>query len=1283
MRRRRRIAWRVLLAVAALGLLVGIVFRVGAGWPMTRALLNATLLEPFDCELAGGRVRWSLVPRVRIDARDVSLLGAGFTASVGRFHAQLSGVELLAGKLALSELHAEKVRIDLAAGQGGAETPQLPDPAALALPLTRLRCESIALEDLLLTREGSSADFELAVLSGSLDRRPEGPTLAIDTLAALVELPQPLILRAAGAELVAWPERFQARKLCAEIGTGRLEGDAGLWPGAQGPAWELELDFDRFSLQAIRGLVDATLTRAESRLSGHLQARGEADTIHFAGRVQGFVDPIEIDAEAVAGWWDGTELVLAQGRGLVEEIGIDVASAAIDPRTQDYRLQGIVSDFDLEPHLDFMAGTVLSGPVELEGSHFGGEELWIDARAARLQGSVFGLALEGGALDLRYADQHFAFDSLRVGWPGAAVAARGTVDLDSERMRWDGHLALRPESPFFASFVPVEGLRCALRADGRLGGPLETPRLTATYAGGHLEYGALLLDELRGEVDLDSVFHRPTGRAALRGAGALGVLPITIDESALVVRGRELFLTELLAHQERRRIRASGPLRIDQGLSGDLGELALDSPFGGAVAGDTVHFASDSIAFHLAPTTIHLAGGDLSLEGRWSGEEGLDMGFACERIDLERLVRLGGGAARSAAGRLSGQGRIKGTFEDPGVSGEWRVEGLQVGPAHLGELRAGAALRHGRIHVDHLRAQHRGSTLRAFGDYPLGPQLGWHPLPGAPDSVFLNLELEEWSLAELGALVALDSLGGQVDAHARLSGTLAAPQLALSADAFALTVLGDDYGELSLETEFQAGRLHLRARDQAGSQARGTVPFDFTLAPPAFAPGDDSLSVELSLREIDAAFLRHLVPDIDSAGGPLSFEGRLGGQLPWPDAYGELRARQGRVRLIWMDVPLHAISGRVRVDGTRARVERATGRMGAEGRFEAAGLVRLDDFVPVDYDLEVSGKALPIGWIPDLRAVVDADLRFADNVHISGDVQVHEAVYSRAFGEEPEPIPPPALPGEELPFALSYDLMLEGDRNIWLRNTEAEMELRGKAHLQSLAEYDELPFTIQGELEVIRGTYTLLGKNSFEIERGTIRMLDPSVLDPEMEVEARATLRERVRDEQGRYQSRSVPIHLSLTGEFFSDLTYQFTDLSQGHAPIPIEDMVLLLTFGRRRAAIDQGGLYDQSTAAADASAITAQLLETRVSELLDISLDISTGSSSPLESLDETYVGLGKYLNPKLFVYYSQYLSADPRRRLGVEYAFTDQVLVAGELDETDPNASRYNVDLRYRLEY
>ena len=1277
-RGKRRMWW----ILAAMAIAVVLVNRIGAGWPVTRALLNRTLLQPKGYELVGGRVRWALVPRVRIDGSDLLLRGPGLEVVLPRVHAELSGFELLAGRLGVSDLRASRIEVSLAEGEGEGGTPVVPDPRLVRMALERFRFDRIVLADLCASI-GDATTLDLALLRGALTGRDEGPTLVIDTLAATLGLSEPLALRAAGTEIVARTDRYSASRLGAWIGESRIEGTGSLRPGEAGPIWEARLHLDEFSLQSIRPLIDETITRAESRVNGRLQVRGEADTIHFAGRGRGHVDPIVFDADTVSGWWDGREIVVSRMEGVVEGIEIVATEAAIDPRTQDYRLKGRASGVAIEPYLDFMAGTELNGPVELRGSHFGGEELWLDVRAPKLRGRVFDLEMPDGALHLRYALGRYDFDGLRVGLEGARVDATGMVDPDEDSMRWEGHLSLDPDAAFFERFVPVEGLRGALEGDGRLSGPLETPRLTATYGGRSMEYGAFVLDSFEGEVDLDSVFHHPSGRAAIRGQGLLGVLPIRIDESELEVDARDLYLDRLLMRQDRRDIRATGPLRIDEGISGELIELALDSPMGGAVALDTVLFRADSSGFRLDPVAFHLGGGNLSLEGFWRVAEGLDIDFSVEEIDLTRLARLGGAGHDAVSGSLRASGRLEGTFENPKVEGEWSIGELSIGSAYLGSVEAKAGLDNGRVRFDRLRAGHGGSAIRISGEYPLGPQIGWNPAPGPLDEIDLSVELREWSLAELGALVGLDSLAGRVDASARLSGTLTSPTLSLSCDAVEPAVLGDRYADLTIEAEFDAGKLNLAARDRAGSQALGTLPFVFCLAPLSFAPSDEALDVELSLRDFDAAFLRHLVPDIESASGALRFDGHLDGHLPWPDAHGELSVDGGRVRLIWMNAPLHSISGSARVDGPRTILDRAEGKMGRTGRFTVSGSLTTRDYVPIDYDLGVKGKRLPIDWIPDLRAEVDADLRFTRNVHISGDVSVHEAIYSRAFGEEPEPIPPPALPGEELPFVLSYDLALVGDRNLWLRNSEADMELRGRLHLESLLDYDELPFTIQGELEVIRGTYTLLGKNRFEIESGRIEMPDPSILDPEMQVEAGAVLRERVRDEQGGYRSESLPVHLSLEGKFFSDLTYQFTDLSQGRAPIPIEDMILLLTFGRRRAAVDQGGLYDQTSAAADASAITAQLLESRVREFLDISLDISTGRSSPLESLDETYVGLGKYLNDKLFVYYSQYLSADPRRKLGVEYAFIDHVLVAGELDETDPNAPRYNVDLRYRLEY
>lgn len=1278
-RRRDFKRWRVAALLLVMALLTAVAFRSGAGWPLTRGLANRVLLAPIGCELTGGEVRWSLFPSIQLHAKELSLRGKNWRIALGELHSSLSGWSLARGRLQVEELLIYGLEVSSGGGDGGGGG--LPDWPRLQALLARCQCNRIELRDIRFDPAGGPS-VELENLQGRLGGEPESSYLELESVHAFFAVDEALSLDVAHLRVSFDETEIQ---ICAEeiaLGNERLALRALLRPGPA-PSWRAHLDFDDLSLQAIQPLVDSDLTRAQSRLDGSISVRSAESGLAFSGRLSGHVRPIDLHADSVSGYWDGQEIVLTHTRGRVRGMQVEVELAAIDPRTQNYRVECRAKDIDLERDLSFMTETRLAGQLRFQGSHFGGEDFWINLQGEELQGELWGLGLANGALQLRYQGGMLDFDSLDVQWPGARYRGSGRVNLNHSTMRWEGHLSLHHESPFTPHFVPLSDFACSVEADGRLVGPVRTPRLTATYAGTRLQYGALVLDQLRGEVDLDSLFHQPTGLAFLRGEGLLGVLPLRVEDTRLEVHGRDVGLTEMLAHQGRRRIRAAGSLWIEEGVRGDLAELSLDSALGGVVAADTVHFTAGEEGFRLAPVQLLVAGGQAELQGTYAEEPGLGMTLNATNIKLDRLARMGGAPPQWTKGTLDARAEIAGTFANPRINSTLGVTGLVLGPATIGDLRGNVRLEDGALHVQELRAAQGSSLLHVRGEYPLGPQLGWQPVPGREQSIALATEVHDWSLAALGALVGLDSLQGRVDGEVELGGSLESPTLDLNTRVHDLLVLDDPYAAVALAARYEAGELSVDAGDESGSIVRGAIPLRFSLAPIEFRPAAEPLDLDLNLRDFDAAFLRHLIPDVTSARGRLSFTGQLRGHLPWPSAHGELALEDGRVQLIWMNVPLHDLSGRATVEGDRTTLLEGRGRLGAEGQFTAAGKIQTEDFVPVDYDLQLRGQRLPVGWLPDLRAVVDADLRFTRNLHISGDVDVREAIYTRNFGEDPEPLPPPLLPGEEGPMVLSYDLYINGDRNIWLRNAESEMELEGNLHLVSLLEYEELPFMIQGELDVIRGTYTILGKNTFNIDEGEVRMLDPSILDPEIEVEASATLRERVRNTDGSYQSQALPVRLNLRGNFFSDLSYEFTDLGNGEAVIPIEDVVLLLTFGRRRASVEQQGLYDPGTAAADASAITAQLLESRVSELLDISVEIGTGTVSPLESLDETYVGLGKYLNDRLFVYYSQYLSADPRRKLGVEYALTNHVLLGGELDDTDANASHYNVDLRYRLEY
>ena len=1289
---------RGLAAVFVLLLILAVVAPMGAFWPLIRSGLNRSLLAPMGLELQGGHVGVGLVPSLRVSARDVALVPRfteeGLRCRVAKLDARMQILPLLRGRVRLSRVAIDSLDIESlvttsTADDGpGIGTALLRRVQVDDLRMTSLRKRVFAPE----SADGAPIqDLHLAYARMSLGGVPGGVEVHLDSLDLISNAPHDIALSGLSGDITIHRHGVSARQLRGRSGPTRFAVDLTAGDGLV----ELDAQLEHFEMRLARPLMDHSITGVPSSLDGEVQIRLEDGDLAMQGNLCGWFGPLDLDADSLAIRWDGTFVHLDHASGSFAGIRVHVDEGFIDSRTEDYEARGDILGLDLGRYFSWTGPTNLTGAVSLAGAHFSNDNLWLDLEAEGVHGSLLDLDLLDGKGAGRYEAGNLWIDRSNLRWRGTSLRSKGTIHEPDPGAGHELALAIsasiEADSPLIDRFVPVDDVSARLEIDGRVIGPTGAPRLTATYGGEDFEYAGLVVGPFRGELDLDSLWTRPTGQVSFRGReGGMGIFPLDEAELTIRARGRRLDVSEFRFETGARRLQGAGTFFLKDGFKARLVDLRFSTPGVVARASSAVELEHARGRTDLGPVALNIAGGTFDLSGGWDDIGGLDLDYRATGLDLSQLVRFWG-APGSADGILDARGAVGGDWTDPTIEATVSAKDVRLGPMGFGRTVGEMRLHHGALEISNLRSVHAGGLVELKGVYPVGPHMGWNPAPDVDLPVDLTIRTEALDLARVGPALfeGSDVVAGELDGEVRISGRLDHPSFLGQGAVDNLRVAHDSYGDVELDVGYSDATLSISGVAGQKVSAEGTLPIVFCPVGRRIEFGDEPVDVATRLDSLDIAFVRHLVPDVDRARGHLNFEGRLGGSLPWPTAHGQVGLDDGWVKIAWMGNALSQVRARGTIDGAKLRIDQVAGRMG-RGRWEAQGDIKVRDYVPIDYRMDVRGSYIPVDWVPELRAVVDVDLAFRDNVLITGDVEVRDALFTRDFGEEPEPLPPPPLPGEEM-LVLRYDLDVNAERNVRLRNRDAQMELKGAFTIHNLASSkvpatgEIVPFCMVGELEVIRGIYTVLGKSTFEVEDGRIRMLDPFVLDPEVEATATATIRERTQDLSGDFTTNTLPVELTLGGNFFSDLTYEFRDVSGGGAGeiIPTEDVVLLLTFGRRRAAVAGGGLYDSETLLADAGALTAQLLEARVREVLDITLDISTGTVSPFESLDETYVGLGKYVNDRLFVYYSQYLSADPRRKVGVEYNLSDRVLLSGEVDETDIGDSDYNVDLRYRVEY
>ncbi len=276
----------------------------------------------------------------------------------------------------------------------------------------------------------------------------------------------------------------------------------------------------------------------------------------------------------------------------------------------------------------------------------------------------------------------------------------------------------------------------------------------------------------------------------------------------------------------------------------------------------------------------------------------------------------------------------------------------------------------------------------------------------------------------------------------------------------------------------------------------------------------------------------------------------------------------------------------------------------------------------------------------------------------NGNINVKEGMIPLEFGTYFE------AGAEEQKQEWRMNLKLSGDRNIWLRNRDTDIEFGGEVYITK----EQTPLYVSGVLETKRGNYYWLN-HILKITSGRITFVPQEIIDPELDIWAEMNTRER--DEQ---TNQEIKIILHCTGpisepvfEFFSDPPiYSEQDI--------LTYMNLNITW-RELESMKQGEyvgrILPQSILA---------WLESDVSRRLRAytGLDYFRIEAPFFEPGEKTKVTVGKYVSKNLFVTYT-YDITSYSNEFNVEYFIDDRNEILIKRDET----GEYRLQYQYRIRF
>ena len=600
----------------------------------------------------------------------------------------------------------------------------------------------------------------------------------------------------------------------------------------------------------------------------------------------------------------------------------------------------------------------------------------------------------------------------------------------------------------------------------------------------------------------------------------------------------------------------------------------------------------------------------------------------------------------SAQGGLIGQvwqGELRALTASQAALGEWR-------------LRAPASL---RLAADEVRS---GRLCLVQGATDLCAGGGWGQAAGLDVAGQLN----KFDLAKLAPLLPNEAkIKGSLSGEFSARGPTAAPNLTFD--------LRPGDGRIRLEADPEPFDLAYRNARINGrfENDRGSADLRFDLGPNGSAAGGITLGAaqegrralggELKADFPDLGLIAGFVPALEEVEGRLAVSAKLGGTLDAPRISGGLQVSEASARVPAAGILVDGIGLSVNGDGVAPLQVRGRASSGG-GRLDLKGSVDLAGAGGPAVDLSVRGKDFEALKQPEAHVTLSPDLRLQGDLpyHLSGTLRIPKATIKLeelpagtvavsddeiVVGEHEEAAPAPQVRN------LTAKVRVELGKAVTFEGFGLKTGLTGALD----ATEEARGVTVDGKIEMRDGHYKAYGQD-LQVELGRLLFAGPPG-NPDVDLRALRVSRDG-----------DTKAYLALTGPLSKPRArvYSVPALPEAQA------LAYLMTGrGLDQARQEEGQLIASAALAFGVAQSEPLLLE--MSDRLGLDdLRVESGENG----LEDTSLVLGKYLNPDLYLGYSQGLFSP-------EGAILLRLKLSKRLELESRSGIQQSVDLLYRLEH
>jgi hypothetical protein len=703
----------------------------------------------------------------------------------------------------------------------------------------------------------------------------------------------------------------------------------------------------------------------------------------------------------------------------------------------------------------------------------------------------------------------------------------------------------------------------------------------------------------------------------------------------------------------------------------------------------------------LRPTRWVCEGGLIETAAQIGPRGGMDITARAQQVSLGSLAEvamLGG----SPDGIVDLSVSVSGTLSEPRARLSFDVEPLALGAMEMDVLRGALDLDSSTLSVDSVIVAVAAGRGKVTGSLPVE-----FALAGERGRQFQVLGLGDMNLEILG--LALEALGsgtsesppvsGQLDLTAAFSGSREDPRGDIEARISGARFRSFELGQVGIRSAVRDRSLVIDEVDissgASSGKITGVVPLEGRSTFPWIAAAPSGIAMDVRVNQGRFTFLPFVKSSVfKHSDGLYDLDLRISGSLAHPALRGAMRVSKGRLRIGPLAEEITEVEADVVFDEHLIHVERLKGKMGG-GSLGATARVVLDSLRAVDYRVEVDAQRTAIAsLVDDVSAVADVELwvrpdttGFGNVVpRYSGRVEVHQAEITRGLtgsGNGGLPLAPTVAP------TYLMELNIEAGNNVWVRNSDAEIELEGTILYKKNAQGTKF----LGDLKTIRGRYFLYN-NEFRITSGSLEFADVrDVRNARLEVRAET----EVATDEGRER-----VDLQISGTLAKP--YLAATSESGYSE---PEIFRLLALGQEADAGDEGTASPFSKALARSwGTILARRFGSELARSLgldELEIEPGPGDLGDREFVEGARVGVGKYLSDSLYLKYKQSLAVNPLRSSGsgaqggavsrtegelperqilLEYRLSRSFSLDGEASAVN-GKTYYNLDVRFRHRY